>query len=288
MSNAIFKYYIGNNSSTESPLVTSFLRGTTKMGVSQIVNTVESDTIGMKVTMLDMSDVIRVQKIAREPQITSNSKFDITYVFALENMLDVKIDSIRLTDLLKDQLPASVDYATRSIEVTGNTLVPNKLFNGSTVTNLTSPNSYLGPLQKDSVKLVVNINPFNFVGNIANQATVNAKTNYGAISFSTNTALISIPEIGVVVPAGFSPNNDGIDDKWIIVRPFGTTISVKVFNRWGAEVYSESNYQNTWDGRGVRNFTGEMLTEGTYFYILESKNSKGEISKMTGSLTIAK
>jgi gliding motility-associated-like protein len=60
----------------------------------------------------------------------------------------------------------------------------------------------------------------------------------------------------------FSPNNDGINDFWVVknleLYPDNTLVIV---NRWGNEVYRMSSYQNNWDG--------SHLSEGTYFYILK-------------------
>ena len=97
-----------------------------------------------------------------------------------------------------------------------------------------------------------------------------------------------MPKIAIKIAEGFSPNNDGIDDKWIILKPFGTRIAVRVFNRWGSEVYSNNNYQNTWDGRSEKQHLGDMLPEGTYFYIVESIDANGVQNKFNGSLTIVK
>ena len=90
------------------------------------------------------------------------------------------------------------------------------------------------------------------------------------------------------IAGGFSPNNDGIDDIWIIKRPYGTVIAVKVFNRWGNEVYSNSNYQNDWKGKGVSNFIGEDVPEGTYYYIVEATDINGVTRKFAASLTIVR
>jgi len=97
-----------------------------------------------------------------------------------------------------------------------------------------------------------------------------------------------VPKIELNIPGGFSPNNDGIDDAWFIKRPFGTKISVQVFNRWGNEVYANDNYMNDWRGKGVSNFMGEDVVEGTYFYIVLATDMDGIIKKFAGSLTIVR
>jgi gliding motility-associated-like protein len=44
---------------------------------------------------------------------------------------------------------------------------------------------------------------------------------------------------------------------------------VKVYNRWGKEVYSNKDYDNLWDGTS----NGNQLPEGAYYYIIKTENS---------------
>jgi gliding motility-associated-like protein len=77
---------------------------------------------------------------------------------------------------------------------------------------------------------------------------------------------------GVSVPEGFSPNGDNSNETLIIADldkyPNNT---LKVFNRWGVEVYQASPYKNDWDGtdQGKMALGKEVLPEGTYFYLLD-------------------
>jgi gliding motility-associated-like protein len=78
---------------------------------------------------------------------------------------------------------------------------------------------------------------------------------------------IKEPEIVNVI----SPNGDGFNDKLVIknidlVKP----CKLKIYNRWGDELYSNSDYQNYWDGT----YKGKKLPEGTYYYVLETRDSK--------------
>ena len=41
---------------------------------------------------------------------------------------------------------------------------------------------------------------------------------------------------------------------------------VTVFNRWGKEIYSKINYDNTWDGKGDDD---KPMPDDTYFYVIE-------------------
>jgi len=70
--------------------------------------------------------------------------------------------------------------------------------------------------------------------------------------------------------SGFTPNGDGRNDQWIIenIELFPEN-SVQIFNRWGNEVWSGKNYNNTdvvWVGL---NKSGGDMNDATYFYVAE-------------------
>jgi gliding motility-associated-like protein len=79
----------------------------------------------------------------------------------------------------------------------------------------------------------------------------------------------------LIIPQGFSPNGDGINDifeiKGITNYPDN---SVSIFNRWGNMVYKAAAYDNTsvsWDGtnKGDLSTGTGPLPEGTYFYVID-------------------
>ena len=75
----------------------------------------------------------------------------------------------------------------------------------------------------------------------------------------------------LIIPQGFSPNGDGIGDQWIIksIEQYPNN-TVKIFNRWGAEVYSAHPYTNDWDGKSNSGLnTSNVLPVGTYFYLID-------------------
>ncbi|MBD2767236.1 gliding motility-associated C-terminal domain-containing protein [Hymenobacter sp. BT664] len=88
-----------------------------------------------------------------------------------------------------------------------------------------------------------------------------------------------LPIIGI--PDAFSPNGDGINDTWEIDRignfPGNT---VQVYNRWGSQIFSTTNYgrTNEWNGTSQ----GQAMPVGTYYYVITLGNGK----TYSGSLTI--
>lgn len=73
----------------------------------------------------------------------------------------------------------------------------------------------------------------------------------------------------------FSPNNDGLNDLYIIdgIENYPDN-HVYIFNRWGTKVWDRTKYDNVkvvWDGKDV---SGNPLTSGTYFYVIDITGKK--------------
>jgi gliding motility-associated-like protein len=84
------------------------------------------------------------------------------------------------------------------------------------------------------------------------------------------------------VPNTFTPNNDGINDKWVIEALKGyPSCRVEVFNRYGQLVYESKGYGSAWDGK----MNGKELPFGTYYYVIQPGNGHQPI---TGYVTLLK
>lgn len=88
---------------------------------------------------------------------------------------------------------------------------------------------------------------------------------------------------GIVFPDGITPNDDGINDTWIIdfINNFPEAV-VMVYNRWGQELFYSKGYGTAWDGR----YKGKDLPVGTYYYVIDLHN--GTTEPYTGPITIAR
>ena len=78
----------------------------------------------------------------------------------------------------------------------------------------------------------------------------------------------------LLVPAVFTPNDDGDNDYWEIlgIMAFPDN-NVKIFNRWGELVYSKEGYNNEFNGRAntrtQMNGGDGLLPTGTYYYVVK-------------------
>jgi gliding motility-associated-like protein len=117
------------------------------------------------------------------------------------------------------------------------------------------------------------------VSNLLPGVTVFVWTMTNGICSNADTVIVNYDEAcELELPTAFTPNNDGFNDGYFIKGIDGYPNNFfTVFNRWGNLVYSKEDYVNTdWIGQDE---DGNPLPEGTYFVLLQIKNS--DIKKST-------
>jgi gliding motility-associated-like protein len=244
-------------------------------------------------------EVMLVTKHATKPILQADGTFKYSYTVIVRNTRPETITNLTLKDDLSKVFTSPMSFVVTGYTASG-TLVKSVNYDGKSNTDLVTTASTLVGYGKDSVTISVTVNPNGFVGDVNNTADVTALTKWGSVSRqSIDTVLsgvrisgagvankVAIPRIDLVIAGGFSPNRDGIDDKFIILRPGGSTIQLKIFNRWGNVVYQNNNYQNEWDGKGVGNLLGQDLPAGTYYYTVMAILPSGEVKKFAGPVTL--
>ena len=86
--------------------------------------------------------------------------------------------------------------------------------------------------------------------------------------YDTDTCDMSVIE-------GFSPNNDGVNDTWIInnINLYPNSY-VRVYNRQGGLVFEKRGYTGDWDGVSKsEGHNGTKLPVGSYMYVIESNET---------------
>ena len=99
--------------------------------------------------------------------------------------------------------------------------------------------------------------------------------------FDTSCLEITIFPSEIIIPNIFSPNNDVVNDEFVIYG-INDLFDIKIYNRWGNLVFDQNPYENNWNGE---NSNGKKLSEGQYFYIL--KNDQEQI-KLNGSVMLVR
>ncbi len=72
----------------------------------------------------------------------------------------------------------------------------------------------------------------------------------------------------VVIPNIITPNQDGVNDYFLIKGIEELPWELTIYSRWGTQVYYSPDYRNDWQAAN--------LTDGVYFYILSCREAKNE------------
>lgn len=122
------------------------------------------------------------------------------------------------------------------------------------------------------------LNPFVNI----NETTVFSLTAIENGCTQTDQITVSVDE-ALFFPTTFSPNGDGINEKWIIegIEQYPNCL-VLIFNRWGQEIFQSTSYNETkaWDGT----IADRTMAEGVYFYTVDLNEENTPLFK--GSITV--
>ncbi len=99
---------------------------------------------------------------------------------------------------------------------------------------------------------------------------------------SINSCFDIINEFSINIPNVFTPNGDGKNDVFKIDGSGIKNFNCIIYNRWGIKLYEWFDIKGYWDG----NTKNGKAPNGTYFYILNYNNPKGEITSEKGFLTL--
>jgi gliding motility-associated-like protein len=78
------------------------------------------------------------------------------------------------------------------------------------------------------------------------------------------------PADGLIIPEAFSPNEDGLNDRFVILglEKYSEN-NLHIYNAHGIEVFQMTAYDNSWDGTAKGHMDrGTKLPTGTYYYVL--------------------
>lgn len=80
------------------------------------------------------------------------------------------------------------------------------------------------------------------------------------------------------IPNVLTPNNDGINDIFLVNYSGSQNFSMQIFDRWGVKLYESNNKTKGWDGNHA---SGEAVPEGIYYYLVKTGDRE-----FTGSVTL--
>ncbi len=216
-----------------------------------------------------------VTKLADAVMPQSNGTFNIDYRIILSNIGQGNINNISITDNLNNVFPLPMLFTVLSVSATGS-LIINSQFSGLASTGDTAlllPSSNLNFKKTETIYLSINVDPKNINGQFYNTVYANAKSSLTStiVSQTSSSVPVTINQLKLHIPGGFSPNKDGVNDKFVIANAADYNLTVEMFNIYGNKVYtSKGYYNNDWDGTCNQPGTlfNSVLPNGTYYYII--------------------
>lgn len=87
----------------------------------------------------------------------------------------------------------------------------------------------------------------------------------------------------IKMPSVFTPNNDYKNDLFIpITYDCISNSELKIYNRWGVQVYYSQSIQKGWNGKHF----SENCPEGVYFWLVEFQTYSGVRKTVSGSVNL--
>lgn len=232
-----------------------------------------------------------------------DGSYNLTYTFTLVNFGGLEsIYNMSLTDDLQSVFKNNTIVVKR-LTATGS-LLTNPDFNATSVKELLLPGSVLPAQSKEQVVLEVTVSLDQNEG-IFNNTALATGLSTGTdvrVSDQSTDGLIPDPDVPgdvspavptpvnlevapLFVPGGFSPNNDGINDYFVIENGANYQIHLEIFNRWGNLIYKNTNYKNEWNGKTTEGIhVGDDVPSGTYYYVVKITGK----SRYVGHLTLTR
>ena len=199
------------------------------------------------------------------PAIAGVGTHSIRYTYTSNNgCVDYKEQSITIYPIV------NVNAGPDRTVLEAATITMQPIVTGNALQYLWTPNQYLN----DNTIL----NPV--VSGVQDITYTLSVTGTGGCIFSDQVfvKVLKFPNI----PNTFTPNNDGINDTWIIDQLSDyPNVRVQVFNRYGQLVFESKGYTKPWDGT----MNGKSLPFGTYYYVIEPGNGRKPV---TGYVTLIK
>jgi len=106
---------------------------------------------------------------------------------------------------------------------------------------------------------------------------------YGCVN--SDSVLVSVSdESSVFIPNAFTPNNDGLNDQFIVKGDDIESVQMLIFNRWGDEIFQSNDKNVGWNGI----YKSKLVEPLVYVYKIKVTMTNGEENKYVGTVTLVK
>lgn len=158
------------------------------------------------------------------------------------------------------------------ISVGSSTTLDASITNASNCTFLWSPPLYLSDVNILTPTCTPDYAPMTYTITATDKSTF----------CSAKDDVIITPVSKIYIPTGFTPNNDGKNDKWVIpgLALYPDAV-VAVYSRWGEKIFESKNYiNNPWTGY----YKNLLQPAGAYVYTIQLNDDKKQFYKGTVTL----
>ena len=115
------------------------------------------------------------------------------------------------------------------------------------------------------------LHTFNYDGNYTTTLSVTSQSACKNQFSINNTVAAQKDNVVIDLPNVITPNGDNVNDCYIFKADgdFNACSELRVYNRWGKEVFKSESSDNCWDGKDKN---GNKVENGAYYYILKIKD----------------
>ena len=118
---------------------------------------------------------------------------------------------------------------------------------------------------------------------------VEVRNNYDCAARDTILVKASCSAGDIYIPTGFTPNDDGLNDRFTVNGSGVRITSLRIYNRWGTVIFQRRNFlpndmSSAWNGT----YRGVEAPAGAYIYFVEMECNAGEKFTRKGTITLVR
>ena len=105
---------------------------------------------------------------------------------------------------------------------------------------------------------------------------------HGCTDISQLAIVRSVPLTQLFVPTVFTPNSDEHNELFVIKGLFIDRFNIKIFDRWGEQLFESDMIDKYWDGT----FNNNKVQQGTYYYHIAVLGIDGKLFEKSGTIEV--
>jgi gliding motility-associated-like protein len=113
---------------------------------------------------------------------------------------------------------------------------------------------------------------------------VKAVPNDVGLGEAVSNKITEIKEPNIFYPKAFTPNEDNLNDDFIVFGQYVEDFEMKIFNRWGELLFTTDKLTEGWNGK----YKGTIQPEGTYAFVAKMTDLSGRSFNRSGSFVLLK